>query len=112
MKKIKLYQQGDVLIYKVDEEKENKGKNLKITPRGYVLAEGEHTGHAHVIDLPQIDKVLAFMDNEMEIFLKVQEDVIVRHEEHNSVSLPPGNYIIDYVNEVDPFTEEVNKVAD
>jgi hypothetical protein len=43
-----IYQQGDVLLTKIDSLP--LGNKVERKERGYILAEGEATGHAHVIE--------------------------------------------------------------
>ena len=111
MKKVKLYQQGDVLIFTAGEIPADV-KPVKASERGFVLAEGEATGHAHTIDT--IDLCELFQDNANNLWLEVktEEGVTVRHQEHKHVTLPKGKYKIGIVREVDPFAEEIRKVQD
>lgn len=101
-----LFQQGDVLIKSVDRIP-NKEKQVNRTPRGFVLAEGEVTGHAHTIaedvGLFEVDGVL-YMEN--------KDPVTVTHEEHGPVEVPAGTWEIGIVQEYDHFAEEARKVRD
>lgn len=102
------YQQGDVLIEAVD----SVPADAKIVPakdRGFVLAEGEVTGHAHVID-----KVadIEFVEKGGMFYLKVKKPATVRHEEHKPITIPPGNYRVRGVREYDHFAEEARRVID
>lgn len=73
-----------------------------------VLAEGETTGHAHVLQ-GAID-VLEHDDGIREFCL--QDDTILVHEEHKVITFPPGEYLSDKVNEYDHVAEEAKKVQD
>lgn len=101
-----LIQQGDVLFKSV-KDIPTSAKPIKKTQRGYVLAEGEVTGHAHVIteevDLWSTDKVK---------YLKNDSPVEVNHEEHNTVTIPKGTWEVGIVQEYDHFAEEAKNVAD
>ena len=97
------YQQGDVLITKVNYE--IKGKKLK----HLILAEGEQTGHSHRIvqglgQLVMMDKML-----HLQIF---SETALLEHQEHGKIEISKGDYKIEIVREYDPFEEEIRQVRD
>jgi len=104
---MKLLVQGDVFLTK---EKELPSNLKKITrkQRGFVLAEGEATGHAHVIT----DDILLFEDDNGKMWLK--NDIVSNliHEEHNPITIDPGIWKIGQVKEYDPFLEESRTVMD
>ena len=103
------YQHGDVLCFRL----EAMPKGLKSVPpktHRHVLAEGEVTGHAHVIcDLEHCD--LYAGENEA-LYLEVRSAVNLTHEEHKTLTIEPGAYRIGRVREVDPFAEEIRRVSD
>ena len=99
-------QQGDVIIKKCSKIPAS-AKRVKRSIRGFVLAEGEATGHAHVI----IDNVEVYEADGV-LYLKNSEQVSVRHEEHKPVTLSPGIWKVEIVKEYDPFKEEARKVMD
>ncbi len=75
---------------------------------GAVLAEGEATGHAHVI---AGGVVLETKDGE--VYLRITEDgAVVAHEEHAVVELPKGEFRVSYQREFDPFEQAARQVAD
>lgn len=98
--------QGDVNFIEVDKIP-TKAKKVKKQNRGYVLAEGEATGHAHTIkedvELYEVDGVL---------YLKNATQVNVTHEEHHTVTVPPGTWKIVITKEYDHLTEEIRNVSD
>jgi hypothetical protein len=97
------YQQGDVLITEIDYDV--KGTKLD----HLTLAEGEATGHHHSI-VEGLGKLI-MMDNLMH--LQIFSDVAkLKHQEHNEIILPKGNYKIDIIREYDPFEDEIRKVQD
>lgn len=110
---MKPYRQGDVLIIPVAELPEGT-KRMRRGKRGVVLAEGEVTGHAHAIldrgaslyELVTADDV----DEMRRRFLLVEQEVAVTHEEHGTVTLPPGSYEIRIQREYSP--EEIRQVQD
>lgn len=101
-------QQGDVLIQSVSEMPAD-GEKVNPKDRGFVLAEGEHTGHAHVIDkladLEMIEKDGFF-------YIKTDKDQPITHEEHHPNKLFPGINKIMIVREYDHFAEEARRVQD
>ena len=99
------YQQGDVLIKKISELPQ--GKTVERRQRGFVLADGEVTGHAHVIE----DNIKMVEVNGV-LFIGCESDVTVKHEEHGAITIPAGNYQIGIVQEYDHFAEEARNVVD
>jgi hypothetical protein len=103
-----IYRQGDVLIVSVNElpvdldpvEREN-GR--------VVLAHGEVTGHAHTI---KAAGTALFRDPKlMAVFMTVTGDLVaLEHDEHDTITLPPGNYRIIRQREYTP--EAIRNVAD
>lgn len=73
-----------------------------------VLAEGEVTGHAHVldadVDVYETEKGTREFD--------LGKETVVRHEEHKPITLPKKNYTSDRVVEYDSYAEEARRVAD
>ena len=86
------YRQGDVLLIAVDAIP---GGAVPV-PRDQgevVLAYGEVTGHRHAIADPHAE-LLALPDQEIERrFLRITGDkALLQHEEHDTITLPPGSY--------------------
>ena len=104
---MKTQQQGDVLIRAID----NLPKKLKRKqhPRGAVLAEGEVTGHAHVVIG---DGVEVWEAEDGTIYVSAPRGGELVHEEHHAQYLEPGHYRIGIVREYDHFAEEARNVAD
>lgn len=105
------YQQGDVVMIPVASiPKEAKDLNTN------VLQEGEHTGHAHrleVEDLAVIDWPKVFqMPTSLQKYFEVKAPTNLNHEEHNTINLPPGLYEVRIVREYDHFKEEARQVVD
>lgn len=98
--------QGDVFFTRVRKMPEKAALKRK-GPRGYVIAEGEATGHAHVIE----DEVELY-EKDGVLYLKTPREVHVRHEEHKPVTLSPGLWKVGRVREYDPFLQEARRVAD
>jgi len=102
------YQQGDVLLKMRDAMPEG-GVPVNPGPRGYVLAEGEHTGHAHAMEAtPAVE----MFERDGTLWLRVSEPTPLVHEEHHAQTVQPGVYEVGRVVEMDPFADEVRTVAD
>ena len=128
------YQQGDVVMYKLNDEdfkeysNEEKGSSYSIdnylgqTNTKAVLAFGEVTGHTHRVEMSEMLKdagVKLHMDNNREAgkdvpkaFQVCNEPVELQHEEHDTVVLPPGNYVVKIVREFNHITRRAQYVAD
>lgn len=101
-------QQGDVFFLEV--ESVPKGASaVKAGDRGYILAEGETTGHAHVMEpLPGLDVT----EKDGMFFIRVPASATVTHEEHKPVTVPAGIWKVSKVREYDHFVEEARSVQD
>jgi len=96
----KMFRQGDVLI----RETATIPTNLTPVPRDegrVILAYGEVTGHAHQVighaEFLAVD--LAEMNDR---FLRVEQEAKVVHEEHDTITLPPGLYEVVRQREYQP----------
>jgi hypothetical protein len=98
--------QGDVFFTKVRAIPQ-RARRVSRSERGYIIAEGEATGHAHIIK----DNVELY-ENDGVLFIKTSKTVEVRHEEHLPVTLNPGIWKVGIVREYDPFLEEIRIVRD
>ena len=95
-----LFQQGDVLFFQVELSACRLADGSRPVPRverGLVVAEGEVTGHAHVIE----EKTARLYSLDEILYLVVDREVECVHEEHDTVRLPPGTYQVGAVREVD-----------
>lgn len=101
-------QQGDVTLKRLDAMPGGKRVKLKRTARGVVLAEGEHTGHAHVIE--ESDAELIQIGERM--ILSLAKPATIVHEEHKPITLEPGIYEVGRVQEFDYFQQMARTVAD
>jgi len=97
--------QGDVILVKVNEIK---GIKKERSERGLILAEGESTGHTHIIT----DNGAELYEEKGKLYLSVEKEVALKHEEHNEVKIAPGKYEVRIAKEYDHFTEEARQVRD
>lgn len=101
-------QQGDVLLKPIATLP--KGATLvKPSKRGHVLAEGEVTGHHHRIE--EIEDAELYREGER-MLLAVEKETRLTHEEHGTITVPPGVYEIGIVREWDYLAEMERKVVD
>lgn len=104
------YQQGDVLIKKIDKSSEPNLKNAKKTEsKKIILAEGEQTGHNHVLN-SLLNMSIYKQGDETKI--KTQEKSTIVHQEHNPFTILPDLYKIEIVKEYDSDKERARQVRD
>jgi len=101
------YQHGDVIITKINKLPDN-AKIVKPKASGNILADGESTGHAHVVDPT---KTVMYSVGTA-LYLVVKERATVTHEEHKPIDIDEGVYEIGRVQEYDHFAEEARNVED
>ena len=127
------YQQGDVVMFQVDDES---FKNIIGNPstskdviyyEGHshthaILAFGEATGHKHQVNMADMVKE-AGVTLHMGTYQTAGEDVpagfevhnetvTICHEEHNPIEIPPGKYVVRIVREFDHIAGRSRYVAD
>ena len=126
------YQQGDVVMFQVDDETFEKystaqGSDNVIdyntqSHNNPILAFGEVTGHLHQIhmkDMLEEAEVTLHMGRYREAGKDVpeafevrEEPVTLTHEEHNPLDVPPGKYVVRIVREFDHIAGRSRYVAD
>ena len=125
------YQQGDVVMFKVDEKYFNEhtraNKECKVGYQGgkdehAIVAFGEVTGHKHQVNMKDMAEeagvTLSMGYNSQagvdvpEGFAVIDAPVTITHEEHDPVKLPPGYYMVRIVREFDHITKRARYVAD
>ena len=126
------YQQGDVVMFQVDDETFEKYSTARGSDNSVsyntqshnnpVLAFGEATGHLHQIhmkDMLDAAEVTLHMGWHREAGVDVpeafevrEETVTLTHEEHNPLDVPPGKYVVRIVREFDHMTGRSRYVAD
>jgi len=107
--KMKQKQQGDVLLQQLNGTPCGKQRIIPRHARGFVLAEGEATGHAHVIDSETNARLIEIGDR---LILQLQEEAELKHEEHGPVTLEPGVWEVGIVEEYDYFAQMTRNVVD
>ena len=90
-----LLRQGDVLLVPVDGVPED-GSTTESRGSHHVLAEGEATGHAHVVAgrsrLVEWRRPRRYAAPLTRRFLVVEQPALLSHEEHLPIDLDPGVY--------------------
>lgn len=81
-----MYRQGDVLMKTIAIPAD--AQRVMLTERA-VMAYGEVTGHAHVLD--QIQDIELY-EKEGRTFVRVLATTPLTHEEHGTIMLVPGDY--------------------
>jgi len=87
-----------------------------------VLAFGEVTGHTHRVEMSDMLKNAGISlhmgygkeagTDVPEAFEVHNESVELQHEEHDTITLPPGNYVVKIVREFNHITRRAQYVAD
>ena len=112
---LRAFRQGDVMFYELDEQ----AVKTLINPReeirykadqDIILALGEVTGHKHRVSS---NGVREFRHNNRR-FLGVHgvQSALVKHEEHNTIPLPQGNWEVVIEREYEDGGKRVRNVAD
>lgn len=115
---MKYLQQGDVLLYR---EKIPKSATERVLDP--ILEHGEHTGHKHQLHYemafdrtgggaPDVAWEIWKDPKSGERYLKIKSPTDLKHEEHNTISVPPGEYKLGRVLEYDHFAQEARAVQD
>lgn len=99
-------QQGDVVLRKLKSMPD--GKAEVISRKRLVIAEGEHTGHAHVIE----DDEAELIQVGERMLLKLTKSATVTHEEHKPIRLSPGIWEVGRVKEFDYMSMMERQVVD
>lgn len=107
---MRIYQQGDVVMKTIDALPKGARKDDDLTKQG-ILALGEATGHCHQLERTELDEADVFRINE-ELFMVIKKATALKHQEHHSITLPPGPYKVDIVREADHLSGVVRRVAD
>ena len=84
-------------------------KRVKRQKKGYVLREGEATGHAHVIT----KEVELFDKGNDTMLLRTDKPIEIEHEEHDTQVIKKiGDLDVEGVQEYNPLTKIIERVQD
>ena len=99
-----IYRHGDVILQSI----EKLPKSGQITTQ-VCLAEGEATGHHHMLTCEDgIDVVL----EAKEILFKIESPGTLTHQEHDLITIDPGIYRVSREQEFDHFARTAKRVVD
>ena len=107
-KKPKIYRHGDLLIRQV------KKIPCAIRLDTNIIAEGEVTGHNHKLygshqvygTSPKNPRVIE------PTYFQAKEDISLKHQEHATLKISKGNYVIIHEREYEPFKDIEQEVID
>jgi hypothetical protein len=103
---MKQFRQGDVWIEEVDFLPPS-GKKKNFDKGRLILADGEITGHHHVVCADDID---AAISEEDAIFFKTNTETKITHEEHAPIILEPNKVYKTYIQrEYDENAEDLTR---
>jgi len=101
-----IYRQGDILFVKANVS--NEGKPVTREGGRIIVARGESTGHAHAIVTPTAMMLRSeVLERE---WVVAPDGAEVVHEEHDTLTLPPGAYWVVRQREYTP--EAIRTVQD
>jgi hypothetical protein len=94
------YRQGDLLVMRAGQQFATLFRVRRDRLGRLVLAGGETSGHAHVIDDPHAE----LLDDPLSgrRFLRLVAESKLTHEEHSPIALPPGLYEVRRQRSYDP----------
>lgn len=101
-----MYRQGDVLLVPRKSVKPDQAVRAARDKGRVVLAYGKLTGHAHAI----ASKAATLWELGDARLLVVRRPVLLQHEEHATIQIPPGDY--DVIQQCEYVAGEVRNVAD
>lgn len=87
------YRQGDVFLEQIEDFPEGLEPCKANDGEDIVLAWGEVTGHAHRISSSDCVSYFSYHDNHNLMVVK-KSPVALRHEEHRTIQIPPGVYVV------------------
>ena len=101
-KKPKIYRHGDLLIRQVKKIPES-ATQLSTN----IVAHGEN-GHSH--KLHGSHQVYEIPDKQ--ILFEAKQDLFLKHQEHNTLKISKGNYVVVHEREYNPFKNIEQEVID
>lgn len=101
-----MYRQGDLLLVSVETIDSAATPVARDRAQRLVLAEGESTGHAHVVLAPDV----ALVEARRVRYIQSPKPFEITHEEHAPLRLPAGTFRVVHQREYAP--EAIRKVRD
>lgn len=103
-----IYRHGDLSFHPIEklpeglEEVKHEGK--------FVLAEGEFTGHKHLMTVERPKDMTLMQDKEGRFYIKLDAEAKLSHEEHKELQFTPGLYKMNVEREYDYFEQEKGRI--
>jgi hypothetical protein len=104
------YRQGDLGITPLKEIPQN----LKSVYTGdnFVLAYGEATGHSHILACEPTNQFEILEDSGGKKYLRLSGNSQLIHQQHRTIIIEKGFYLINNEKEYDYFLKEIKQVQD
>lgn len=102
------YRHGDIAVRSV---RSSSGGVLKHNG-SFVLAEGEATGHHHVISTERPEDLIIQDAGNGLYYFTLKSVGTLTHQEHKTLKIQPGTYKTGREREVDYFSKTVRRVID
>lgn len=104
----KVFRHGDI-----DFLPTNKKGIKKIGERTFTVAEGEKTGHHHVIQVADKQSTVEVLEGENgEMIIEVNGKAVLSHPEHKTLEFTTGTWEVKREQEYDWFALETRQVID
>lgn len=107
-KEIKYRRHGDISLQPVSE---TEGEIVKHEGR-FVLAEGETTGHKHVLTVEKPTDLEIRKTADGRFYFDLKASGRITHQEHREITIMPGIYEMTHEREKDWFSLSVRRVLD
>ena len=102
------YRHGDISFHKV-----SKAEGELVKHNGsYVVAEGETTGHKHLLKVKNPENLIIHKDTFGNMYFTLKEEGTISHEEHKTLTIGIGTYKEVREREMDWFSKSVRRVID
>lgn len=90
-----------------------KKKGIKLLAKNkFTVAEGEKTGHHHVITAEKTSTVEVYEGKKGEMIISVNGKASLTHPEHKTLTFPTGVWEVKREQEMDWFAMETRQVID
>lgn len=75
----------------------------------FIVGYGEATGHRHVLKVKDKENLIIKKDTKGNYYFTLLEKGLLSHEEHKTITLPPGTYRKIQEREIDWFAHGVER---
>ena len=102
------YRHGDLIICPISSLPEGEYKEVE----SFVLAESETTGHKHTLVAERPTKIRIFTNENGQHILDLSGSAVITHEEHKTLTIKTGFYVVKTEQEFDYALESIKSVQD